>query len=73
MTLQSWDTKLMMALAIELFYGFGVISIPEKPNNKHQHPSSTTRLTISRWRNRGNANPSLKKFYVRLSSLIAES
>jgi hypothetical protein len=33
--------------------GFGVISLPEKPNNKHQHPSNTTRLTIW-WRNRGN-------------------
>jgi hypothetical protein len=52
--------------------GVGVISLPEKPNNKHQHPSNTTRLTISRWRNRGNANPSLKKFYVRLSSLIGK-
>jgi hypothetical protein len=52
--------------------GYAVISLPEKPNNKHQHPRTTTRLTISRWWNRRNANPSLKKFYVRRSSLIGK-
>jgi hypothetical protein len=59
---------------MELLTGYlAIISLPEKPNNKNQHLSNTTRSTISRWRNRGNANPSLKKFYVRLGSLIGKA